>query len=281
MNISDNPSRIFLFSIDLEDIRFRMKDGSAYKERVPENTFKYLEWLNKHDFTCTFFTVGDIARTYPSLIKSIVDEGHEIACHTNTHTALDKMSKSEFKKDLHQNIDSLMKAGSKQISGFRAPYFSLTQNTSWAYDVLNEMDFVYSSSVYPAKNPFYGWKTHGQEIKQTESGVIELPMTVKNYNVMEIAFSGGVYFRNLPMIFIKKGFNEYFNKEKPLLSYFHPYDVDTDQEKFMHPEINNSHFYNFLMRNNRKNVFKRLDTLKKQTDFKIITYREYVENYIK
>ena len=85
-----SPNKTYLFSIDLEDIRFRMSDGHKYKERVPKNTHKYLDWLNQHSFKCTFFTVGDIARAYPSLIKDIVAEGHEIACHTNTHVPLKK-----------------------------------------------------------------------------------------------------------------------------------------------------------------------------------------------
>ncbi|PVW16474.1 polysaccharide deacetylase family protein [Marixanthomonas spongiae] len=274
------PKPFFLFSIDLEDIRFRMKKGTAYKERVPENTYRYLAWLKKHGFTCTFFTVGDIARAYPSLIKDIVAEGHELACHTNTHKALDTMIKTSFKKDLHHNIESLLKAGAKTIRGFRAPYFSLTQKTAWAYDVMDELGLTYSSSVYPADNPFFGWKAHGHDFNKTPHGIIELPMTVNRFTVKEVAFAGGVYFRNLPFYVIKKRFKTYFKAEQPVLSYFHPYDIDVDQEQFMHPEINNSHFYNFLMRNNRKNVFKRLDALKAETDYTIIPYQRYVENHL-
>lgn len=38
---------IYLFSIDLEDVRMWMENGTQYQERVIENTSEYLNWLNK------------------------------------------------------------------------------------------------------------------------------------------------------------------------------------------------------------------------------------------
>ena len=276
--MKEHTCPIYLFSIDLEDIRFRMPEGLKYQERVPSNTIRYLKWLKANNFKCTFFTVGDIAQNYPSLIKTIIDEGHEIGCHTNTHIALDKMTKSEFEKDISQNLNNLEKAGAKNIVGFRAPYFSLTEKTAWVFDILKEFDFKYSSSVYPAKNPFYGWEDFGTEVRKLDNGLIEMPMTVKKFVTKDLAYSGGVYFRNLPMWMIKNAFSQHFKNNDPILGYFHPYDIDCEQEKFMHPEINNSHFYNFLIRNNRKNVFNRLDKLKSSFNYRIITYNDFISN---
>jgi hypothetical protein len=56
------PSRSFLFSIDLEDIRTFVPGGERYAERVPTNVARYLEFLARHRVRCTFFTVGDVAR---------------------------------------------------------------------------------------------------------------------------------------------------------------------------------------------------------------------------
>src|SRR5271170_161414 len=78
-------SKLFLFSVDLEDIRLRMKNGASFKERVPRNTEAYLKWLDKYKSKCTFFVTGDVAGLYPSLINEIAGAGHEIACHTNLH----------------------------------------------------------------------------------------------------------------------------------------------------------------------------------------------------
>ena len=143
-----------------------------------------------------------------------------------------------------------------------------------------DLNFKYSSSVLPAKNPLYGWKEFGEKpIKVTES-LIELPMTVGNFAHLKIPFAGGVYFRSLPNFMIKnkiKRNNTGFKKKLPLLGYFHPYDIDLLQEKFMHPGINNNKLYNKLMYYNRDKVFFRLDNIIK-SGYEILRYDEYVKN---
>jgi polysaccharide deacetylase family protein (PEP-CTERM system associated) len=268
-------NKTFLFSIDLEDVRLGLKYPDDYLKRVPENTYRYLDWLNKYNFKCTFFTVGNITKIYPSLVKEIAMEGHEIAAHTNKHTPLDKLKKSEFKIDLQKNIEALLKCGANEIIGFRAPIFSLTESTKWAYEVLEDLNFKYSSSVLPAKNPLYGWENFGQNPKKVQGGLIEIPMTVGNFAHLKIPYAGGVYFRVLPNFLIN---NKIKNKIlSPLLGYFHPYDIDSLQEKFMHPGINNSKFYNKLMYYNRDKVFTRLDKIIK-SGFDVIRYDEYVKS---
>ncbi len=267
---------IFLFSVDLEDARENVLNGWQYKERVPAITHQFLTWLEKNNFNCTFFTVGKIAEQYPELIKEIVLKGHEIACHSYEHTPVDKLGKENFKKDLDKNISALLKAGVNDIKGFRAPVFSITEKTPWAHDVLKEMGFSYSSSVLPAKNPLYGWENFGQQHKKLENGLIEIPMTLGNFGPLKIPIAGGVYFRVLPKFFIYNSIKNCLKKNEPVLSYFHPYDADAEQERYMHAGINDSRFYNRLMYYNRKNFFPRLDSLL-QLDLKIIPYKLFAE----
>lgn len=270
--------KAYLFSVDLEDIRFGMADGLNYEERVPANVHKYFDWLNKHDFKCTFFVVGDVAEAFPSLVQEISSEGHEIACHMHRHVPLDKLSRETFKEGLESNVRTLRRAGAANIEGFRAPIFSLMPSTSWAYDVLKELGFSYSSSVLPAKNPFYGWEEFGKRPKKVQ-GIVEIPMTVEKFGPLNIPIAGGVYFRVFPEILIRRWVKNYLKSDIPLLGYFHPYDIDTEQEHFMHPEINDSKFYNFLMYYNRKNVFKRLDAII-DMGFTVCPYAEYVHAHV-
>lgn len=267
---------IYLFSVDLEDVRFQVKDGRRYRERVPENTRRYLEWLKKHDCRCTFFAVGDVAEAYPALIKEIVAAGHEIGCHTFNHIPLDRQTPDEFKSDLTRNVESLLKAGVKDVRGFRAPIFSLTAATAWAYPILRQLGFAYSSSVLPAKNPFYGWPEFDPQPKNVD-GLWELPMTVARFGPLVVPPAGGVYFRVLPRLFVSRTAKKYFGSGRPLLGYCHPYDIDTEQERFMNPDIDDSRFYNFLMYYNRKGVFNRLDAIVNK-GFRIIPYGEFVKS---
>lgn len=253
----------FLFSVDLEDVRLRMKDGLRYAERVPKMTRLILEFLEKHNVRCTFFVVGDVAELYPALIREIHSKGHEIACHSASHILLDKMSEEQFRADLKKNIDSLKNAGTNEISGYRAPVFSLTEKTKWAYSILAEFGFMYSSSVLPAANPFYGWNDFGSEIKRMD-GLLEIPMSVSSFFGKKIPFAGGIYFRVLPLFMIRNSFRQHFKKYEPVIGYFHPYDIDTEQERYMHPGINNNHFYNYLIYYNRSSVFNRLEKIFKE-----------------
>ena len=266
----------FLFSVDLEDVRENVVNGFSYKDRVEENTQLYLTWLKNKKVQCTFFVVGKIAERYPSLIKQIIDDGHEIACHSYSHLTLDKQNKESFKLDLEKNLDALTSAGAKNVVGFRAPVFSLTEQTQWAHEVLIELGFKYSSSVLPAQNPLFGWKEFGTQPKLINNTLWELPITHGRFGPLNFPTAGGIYFRVFPWFVLKNNIATCFKNNQPLLSYFHPYDVDTKQEHFMHDGINNSTFYNFLMYYNRKNVFNRLNKLN-AFNAKIITYAEYLK----
>ena len=265
---------IYLFSIDLEDVRFQMAEGRRYPERVPVNTRRYLAWLKARDSRCTFFAAGDVAEAYPDLIREILGEGHEIGCHTSRHVPLDRRTPAEFRDDLAANIDALRRAGAKDVRGFRAPIFSLTAATAWAYPVLRELGFSYSSSVLPAKNPFYGWPGFGPEPRLME-GSWELPMSVARFGPYVVPPAGGVYFRVLPRPLVLRAAAKRRGAGLPLLGYCHPYDIDTEQERFMHPDIDDSRFYNFLMYYNRGAVFSRLEAILKK-GFRIVPYTEYV-----
>lgn len=276
--MSKTNEKYFLFSIDLEDVRDMIPNGHLYKESVPRLTEQYLSFLNEKKMKATFFTVGDIARKYPSLIKTIISEGHEIAAHSDKHLPLNQLNDIQFRDDLSRNIDSLQAAGANEIRGFRAPTFSLTEKTSWAFEVLEELKFTYSSSVLPAKNPLFGWPEFGQ-LPQKIGNLLEIPMTVSSLGIKSIPVGGGVYFRLLPGWIINRSCKKIFKDDKPVLGYFHPYDIDTEQEPFMHPGINNSKLFNYLMYYGRSSVFKKLNMVL-NTGATIITYQEFMNHYL-
>ena len=97
----------FLFSIDLEDVRSMIPEGHRYADRVPLLVGRYLELLERHDLRCTFFTVGDVARRHPALVRDLATAGHEIACHGSDHVPLDRMGRAGFREDLARNLEDL------------------------------------------------------------------------------------------------------------------------------------------------------------------------------
>lgn len=267
----------FLFSVDLEDVRLWMQNGERFTDRVSENTLRYLDWLDNHQAKATFFTVGQVARLHPELLQEIQHRGHEIACHSDLHLPVASQTADQFRTDLENNISSLHKAGVKQVVGYRAPVFSLTAKSApWVYPTLKEYGITYSSSVLPAKSPLFGWPEFGMTPVVTESGVWELPMTIAPVGPLKIPVAGGVYFRILPQWLMLRKVKSLLRETDFVTGYFHPYDIDAKQERFMHPGINNSRFYNYLMYVNRSTVFNRLDKLM-QLGVSIRTYKSFVD----
>ena len=264
---------IYLFSIDLEDIRDRVRGGDRLPERVPQLTERYLKFLDQRRVQATFFVEGRTARRYPQLISEIAASGHELACHTDTHPALETLSPEEFRNELERNLEALFRAGVKHVQGFRAPYFSLTASTSWAHQVLGELGFRYSSSVLPEKNPLYGWAEFGQEVRYID-GIIEIPMTTGPLGPLRIPFGGGVYFRALPTPALKLLFS---SRTTPLTGYFHPYDIDTEQREFTFPGMESRPIFNRLMYLGRGSVFTKLEMIM-NLGFTIKRYDHFVEH---
>ena len=261
-----------LFSIDLEDVRDQVPGGSKYREAVPANTHQYLGFLQRHQAKGTFFVVGKVARKYPSLIREIIAEGHEIGCHSDRHIQLTRQTPSEFSEDLKRNLDALHEVGMVELIGDRAPTFSLTEKTRWAYQHLAENGFKYSSSVLPAPNPLYGWKEFGRK-PRTIQGIYEIPITLHELPFLRIPLAGGVYFRVIPGFLVNYSARVAVSKGRPITTYLHPYDIDTDQEHFMHPDLDNKKHLNYLMYINRSRVFKKLEKLMRICQ--PVTYKEY------
>ena len=276
--MNSHPKKHFLFSVDLEDVRHRMPDGERYEERVPLMTERYLHFLELHGMKATFFIVGDVAKKYPELVKKIVHAGHEVGCHTNKHVPLTEQSKETFRADLDENMEHLFNAGVKALYGFRAPVFSLTERSQWAYEVLIELGFVYSSSVLPAKNPLHGWENFGRDFKLIQNAIWELPITLYP-KYFSLPCAGGVYLRMLPFWMTRRAFEYYGGRGKPVLSYFHPYDIDHEEEPFMFPDANGNRIFNQLMYINRKSVLKKLERIIKE-GWEIIPYHEYVKMHL-
>ncbi len=266
----------FLFSIDLEDVRSMIPDGDRYPERVPVLVERYAEFLDRHRVRCTFFTVGDVARRYPSLVRDLAGAGHEIAGHGSDHVPLDRLDAAGFRADLERNLEALARAGCGQVRGFRAPVHSLTERTRWAWEVMAELGIRYSSSVLPARHPLNGWPGFARECTLTAAGVWELPLTLAGVPGLDLPIAGGVYLRALPFPLVQLLFRREIRRGRPVVGYVHPFDIDPEQERFEHPELGGRTLYHQLMYWNRRETLRRIERLLR-LGAAIMPYAEYVD----
>ena len=264
---------LYLFSVDVEDPRLDLPDGEALPARVPRMVDRFLEFLARDGASGTFFIVGEVARRHPEVVARIAGAGHEIGCHSDAHVPLDRQDKSLFREDLLRNLDALHAAGAGagEVTGYRSPCFSLTARTGWAYEVLAELGFRYSSSVLPASNPLYGWSGFGREPRIVE-GIVELPVSLLPLRRMPLPI-GGVYFRVLPRILLRWALRRSRARDEAVLGYHHPYDIDGEQ-RLTHAEFRRWGLYDLLMRANRGAVLPRLDMVR-DIGFSLAPYGPY------
>lgn len=246
----------YLFSVDVEEPFPDQRSGAGLEALIGD----YLDFLKRHGAGGTFFIVGEVARRYPRLVAEIRRQGHEIACHSDTHIPIAALGRAAFRDDLRRNRDALLAAGAARLDGYRAPCFSLTERTQWAYAILAEEGFTYSSSVLPARNPLHGWPGFGSAPRAI-AGVVELPVSLLPWRVAPFPAAGGVYFRLLPWPMLRHGLRILAARETPVLGYLHPYDIDRRQERLPFPGFSRWSPYNLLLHANRSAVLPRLERL--------------------
>lgn len=205
------------------------KQWDNYEVRIYENVDRILNMLDETNSQATFFIIGWVAKKYPDLIRKIAMK-YEIASHTMNHQLVWQQSKEEFKRDVECSVKLLQDVTGKEVVSFRAPGFSIRESEKWAFEILHELGITRDCSVFPAKHSHGGMPSihHAAPclIKYNGISMKEFPITIKKIYGVNLAFSGGGYFRLFPYWIIKK-----WAKDTPeyLMSYIHPRDLDYGQ----------------------------------------------------
>jgi polysaccharide deacetylase family protein (PEP-CTERM system associated) len=198
--------------------------------RVNEGVDRLLERLADGKATGTFFVLGSVAREHPDLVPRIAAAGHEVACHGWRHTLVYEQWPAEFRRTVSDAHKLLADQSGQPVWGFRAPSWSITERSLWAFDVLAECGFRYDSSVFPAANYLYGIDGAPQTPYRvhTASGgaIVEVPPPVVRLGPMRVGVGGGFYLRLLPLWFQRRALRSYAGRGAPFLVYVHPREFD-------------------------------------------------------
>ena len=121
-----------------------------------------------------------------------------------------------------------------RVTGYRAPSFSIDYRTPWAYMILAEQGFTYSSSVAPIAHDHYGWREAPRfAFKPLPwSDLIEIPVTTALFAGKRLAAGGGGFFRVLPYGFSRWAIRQVNRSDgRPAVFYFHPWEIDPQQPR--------------------------------------------------
>ncbi|MDU1905742.1 MAG: polysaccharide deacetylase family protein [Dysgonomonas sp.] len=203
-----------------------------YPPRIDEYLPRILDKLDECETKATFFCLGWIARTYPEVLKQIQQKGHEIACHSDKHYFVREMTPETFDVDLKNALDSIENAIGQKVTSFRAPAFTISEDATWAFEVLAKNGIESDCSIFPTTRSFGGFPSFGEAaptlIKYKEYNIKEFPINTGKVLGKEFVFGGGGYFRLFPYSLIKKLMNESdYN-----MTYLHMRDFDYGQPRF-------------------------------------------------
>jgi polysaccharide deacetylase family protein (PEP-CTERM system associated) len=204
---------------------------------LPSLVERYTRWileaLRAANARATFFVLGWIAERYPHLVREIAADGHELGTHSYWHRKVYELEPREFLNDMRRSIDVIESAApGAKVRGFRAPSFSITPGTEWAFDVLHDLGLEYDASLFPAARGHGGYpcplKPHAFTHAPSGRAMPELPMSVMRFAGRSLPFSGGGYLRLLPLWLIRRGFDQLNAQGIPTVVYLHPRDFAPD-----------------------------------------------------
>jgi len=87
---------------------------------IEEGLPRLLDMLTEEGVRGTFFTTGEVARRYPRAVQAIVDAGHELGCHGDTHRNFTTLTARESEDEIARASAALRAFG--PVVSFRAPY---------------------------------------------------------------------------------------------------------------------------------------------------------------
>lgn len=240
------------FSFDIEDWHHselnKVGEVHASESIVERGTHAILDLLAKHGWRSTFFVLGDVVREHPGLIRRMVDEGHELACHGMSHRPVWRATPETFRAELREfraTVEQVL--GDFPVTGFRAPTFSIDRSNPWALDVLADEGYEYDSSIFPMKVKMYG--TPGAPVglyrpsrtdlrKHDPAGrLVEFPVAIAEMAGVRFPVGGGFYLRALPLPVFRAGL-DYILQHRPFVLYLHPREVTPESRRMPLDPVN-------------------------------------------
>jgi polysaccharide deacetylase family protein (PEP-CTERM system associated) len=221
-------------SVDVEDwnnaaVLFRCGRVVPPTEDIVRNTERVLELFDEHDVKATWFVLGEVAEHFPELAQRLGSNGHRVGVHGYHHHRLHELTPSELRESLGRAKKVVEDATGQEAMGFRAPAMSLTKATDWAYEIIAETGFRYSSSIYPTWISRHGVPkaTVGAHHVALANGgnILEIPLTVIKLGVLRLPVCGGGYLRHFPLWWTQAAMRLLNREGRSAVVYFHPHEL--------------------------------------------------------
>lgn len=224
----------------------RRREWDQLTSRVEHNTRKIADLLSEHSTKATFFVLGWVAERHPHLVKTLAQQGHEVASHGYGHELVSTQSPMQFREDVRRSKHILEDLIGRPVVGYRAPSFSITAQTEWAISVLIEEGYRYDSSIYDRFRSTQGSRAirTGTYQLETQAGTIwEVPPSTMNTCGLQLPVAGGGYFRLFPYAASRMFLKNLEKQGAQLVMYLHPWELDPEQPRMDGPVLSKIRHY--------------------------------------
>lgn len=197
------------------------------ERRVHVGVERLLALLERTGSTGTFFVLGWIARQSPSLVRRIVDAGHEVGCHGNLHRRVFEMTLPDFRDDIRASRDVLQQIVGKPVTSFRAPEWSLRSASNPAFAILAEEGFTLDSSLTTAPPVGEAANPTRPAVLDTPAGpILEVPPLMGTFFGFPAMWGGGVCSRMTRESRITAAIERSLAAGVSPVLYAHPWELD-------------------------------------------------------
>ncbi len=108
-----------IYSVGTQDKLVALSFDAGFED---DKTGIVLDILEAENVRSTFFLCGFWIDKHPEHVQSIIDKGHELGNHTDTHPHMTKISADKMLEEVRSVDDKLFALTDKRYPLFRAPY---------------------------------------------------------------------------------------------------------------------------------------------------------------
>lgn len=255
---------MILLSFDIEEFDGPREHGVDYslEEGMKVSvvgTNIILDVLKANDVRATFFCTANFAENAPDVMKRIISEGHEVACHGVDHF---EPTETDFalSKEIIERICDLT------VTGYRQPRMFPVLDSE-----IKRVGYRYNSSLNPAFIPGRYMNLKTPRTWFFKDGVMQIPASVTPLVRFPLFW---LSLHNLPEFMYHWLVRRVLKKDGYFVTYFHPWEF---YELKKHPEFKMP----FIIKNHSgREMAERMDRLirmLKNHNHEFITYDEFVD----
>ncbi len=254
-----------LLSFDTEEfdvprehgVDFSLEEGMKVSVH---GTNRILDCLKQNGVKATFFCTANFAKHAPNVMKRIMDEGHEVACHGVDHWR-PQATDVEVSKNVIEEVTG------KKAMGYRQPRMFPVSDSE-----IERMGYTYNSSLNPAFIPGRYMHLNAPRTWFMRGKVMQIPASVTPLIRFPLFW---LSLHNLPEWMYHMMVRRVIKHDGYFVTYFHPWEFYALKE---HPEFKMP----FIIKNHSgEAMFHRLDNLIKMLKARgdqFATFSEFVQS---